>query len=295
MMVDWNRFEILCVFDETRAEHLSPKCQKWSFQNGWKCANYSFSYCYFSHIFFFVVFCFTQFCCIFLIFHWKSSFFPLYLHFKWNPSQYLLISFSLSLIEKKQIEANTNSFLEQIIVHTWKALFELHSNSLLVVCKTFTFSARRRRTQTTTITAALVAWEKYNQLQCVFRWFWAKCCDIVCFCLSKTFAFAFRIYRCNLGAACSWSFIISKFTVHTHSVPFESLFFTVHYPRCVWSCFVAVFIVFRWITFRCVAGFFFFSFTPTLSRSYLKENGTENVTKNVKEKKKMPGKDLFVW
>lgn len=90
-------------------------------------------------IIFSVVFLFFSILLYFLNISLKMLFLSI-VHSKWNPSQ-SLISFSLSLIEKKtsQNKANTNSFLEQIIVHTWKALFELHSDSLLVVCKLFHF------------------------------------------------------------------------------------------------------------------------------------------------------------
>lgn len=59
---------------------------------------------YFSHIFLVLSFVFLCFVVFFLIFHRKCSFVPLYLHSKWNPSQYLLISFSSTLIKKKRNE-----------------------------------------------------------------------------------------------------------------------------------------------------------------------------------------------
>lgn len=93
-----------------------------------------------------------------------------------------------------------------------------------------------------------------NQLQCVFCWFQRMFCkmfvdvDIVCFWNGENFAFAFRIYRCNLGLARhSCSFIISKFTIVTH-IHTCAIVFSLH-SRAFWSCFVAVFIVFHWITF----------------------------------------------
>lgn len=65
-----------------------------------------------------------------------------------------------------------------------------------------------------------------NQLQCVFCWFQRMFCRCWyrAFERRENFAFAFRIYRCNLGLARhSCSFIISKFTLHTHTL-FTSVF-----------------------------------------------------------------------
>lgn len=130
-----------------------------------------------------------------------------------------------------------------------------------------------------------------NQLQCVFCWFQRMFCkmfvdvDIVCFWNGENFAFAFRIYRCNLGLARhSCSFIISKFTIVTHTYTLVLSFFPYihgHFEVVSWLfSLYSIELLFCFLAFQ------------------RKRNGKcwkEWVRVSEKKKKKEKTKDLFVW
>lgn len=238
------------------------------------CANYSFLYCYFSHLS----------CVLFF------SFFSYFLNISLKMAFFVI--FTLRMISQVWSFSLTpwkNLFFSSELLSTREKPSELHSNFYLLFVKLL-FQPNKDRTNQMKTTKT---WGKKNiinysafSVDFVEFLLWYR----LCFCVWKVLRLLFRIYRCNLGAVCSCSFIISKFTVHTH-LPYSGssvrLFCTVCIHGVFEVCFVATFIVFRWITFRC-AGLFFSS-----SSSFIvfkrKRNGKcmkERMKKSKKNKKK---------